>query len=80
MQNKVTQKNIQLSHFWINKYQLISWDNELSLSNSFVSLANMIIKLDKTQNYKLPVSPARSLSASPSPMQNEHDFDEIDEV
>jgi len=41
----------------------------------------MIIKLDKSQNYKLPQSPAKSLSASPSPLNRRmDDFDEIDEV
>ncbi|CAD8062914.1 unnamed protein product [Paramecium sonneborni] len=41
----------------------------------------MLIKLDKQLNQRLPSSPARSLSASPSPKMNDgDDFDEIDEL
>ncbi|CAD8056932.1 unnamed protein product [Paramecium primaurelia] len=79
--NQITSKNMQIANYWIQKYNEIQQDNQYSVSYAFIQITQMIIKLDKQLNQRLPSSPARSLSASPSPkMHDTDDIDEIDEI
>ncbi|CAD8155126.1 unnamed protein product [Paramecium octaurelia] len=79
--NQITSKNMQIANYWIQKYNEIQQDNQYSVSYAFIQITQMVIKLDKQINQRLPSSPARSLSASPSPKMNDNDdIDEIDEL
>ncbi|CAD8152919.1 unnamed protein product [Paramecium octaurelia] len=79
--NQITSKNMQIANYWIQKYNEVQQDNQYSVSYAFVQITQMIIKLDKQLNQRQPSSPARSLSASPSPKMNGNDdIDEIDEL